>query len=759
MTAMRSRLAATELNAAATRSAVRQATFAGQNTFASLAYGRVRIGGKLLSHGYIGTDLVLLYVWCCGEIFAIETVYLNQAVAPGAVTMTHYLGTTTQGVDPTMAAARAGYADTLVARSARGDVGIAYSVIRIPAGTVGAFPRAEAVIKGRLISDPRTGAIAYSENPGLHVLDLATDPVVGAGFDVVGAEGVANRCDELIGGQVRAATGLVLDTPRPVLSWIDVLLEYAEAYRAWEGATMRLIPDGKVSVPVRDFNASAMVDGSLTFQRSGTANAPTRVIVQYTQQAPGAASWTEAQAIAELPGVSDGSVGLVASTVSLEGVYRDVEAQRRALARLRRLQLGGQYSWRAFDDGLRSQVGDVVRIVRPDVGLADRWVRISGVGLAEAGRYSIKASDYSDLAYPDDVTPPSGTTTVPVGAITIMRAGELPAGWELFTAANGRYIVGASAAGGTYAVGATGGSEVVAISGVTASAGAHTGNQFETKHGNTPSGGYEAGSGGDEAGAHTHNYGPTNASITPAAQVYPLVRKTGSDGATVPYNLAVLAGEALLDPAVSELAAPNGRLLRAGAAVAASGSASQSVSVTYTTAGEHQHSAGWVGTKSGAAFSTREQLVAGGHNHAGSPGLTVTANVKRRRLALYGAAEDFEVSPGMIFMWAGTPASIPAGWAWCDGTNDTPNLPSYYVEFAASAQAGTATGNNKATWSGSTNTVGDHSHAGDETNYPPWDPYSTAHDDSAGAHSHTINGTADFTPSWYALGFIMYTGA
>lgn len=755
---IRSRLTAAELNALATKAEIRQATFAGKGTFAALAYGRVRIGGKLLSHGYIGSDLVLLYEWCVGPIFAIETVYLNQAVAPAGVTMTHYLGTTTQGVDATMVAARAGYADKLVYTSPAGSVGIAYSVIRIPPSTIGGFPRAEAVIKARMTLDPRTGTVGWSENPALHALDVATDPVIGGGYVVTGAEALADRCDELLSGEARCRTGIVLSSPRRVLDHVDTLLEYAEGLRVWEGASLRFVADGKVAAPSRDYTADDMVEGSLDIRVAGLASAPTRIELRYTDPAAGPESWADAPAFAELPGVSDGSVGLVSSTVRMEGVNRYSEAARKALSRLRRLRLSGDYAWRAFDDGLRSQVGDVVRIVRPDVGLADRWVRVTKVGLVEAGRYSIKASDYSDLAYPDDVTPPSGTTTVPVGAITIMRAGELPVGWELFTAANGRYIVGASAAGGTYAVGATGGSEIVAIAGVTASAGEHTGNQFETKHGKTPSGGYEAGSGGDEAGAHTHNYGPTNAAITPAAQVYPLVRKTGAAGATVPYNLAVLAGEALLDPAVSELSAPNGRLLRAGAAVAASGSASQSVSVTYTTAGEHQHSTGWVGTKSGAAFSTREQFAAGGHNHAGSPGLTVTANVKRRRLALYGGSEDFEVAPGMIFMWSGSAGSVPAGWAWCDGTNDTPNLPSYYVEFSASAQAGTAKGNNKATWSGSTNTVGDHSHAGAETNYPPWDPYSTAHDDSAGAHSHTINGTADFTPSWYALGFIMFTG-
>ena len=43
------------------------------------------------------------------------------------------------------------------------------------------------------------------------------------------------------------------------------------------------------------------------------------------------------------------------------------------------------------------------------------------------------------------------------------------------------------------------------------------------------------------------------------------------------------------------------------------------------------------------------------------------------------------VPSGMIAMWHGTIANIPAGWVICDGTNGTPNLLQRFVQGVATA--------------------------------------------------------------------------
>ena len=47
---------------------------------------------------------------------------------------------------------------------------------------------------------------------------------------------------------------------------------------------------------------------------------------------------------------------------------------------------------------------------------------------------------------------------------------------------------------------------------------------------------------------------------------------------------------------------------------------------------------------------------------------------------------------GMIMMWSGSVASIPSGWALCDGSNGTPDLRNRFVVGAGSTYAVNATG-------------------------------------------------------------------
>lgn len=83
------------------------------------------------------------------------------------------------------------------------------------------------------------------------------------------------------------------------------------------------------------------------------------------------------------------------------------------------------------------------------------------------------------------------------------------------------------------------------------------------------------------------------------------------------------------------------------------------------------------------------------------------------------------VPPGGIIMWSGSVASIPAGWALCDGTNDTPDLRGrFIVGYQAGssdygtigntggASAVTLTTNQIPTHNHTASTVADHTHTG-----------------------------------------------
>jgi len=66
----------------------------------------------------------------------------------------------------------------------------------------------------------------------------------------------------------------------------------------------------------------------------------------------------------------------------------------------------------------------------------------------------------------------------------------------------------------------------------------------------------------------------------------------------------------------------------------------------------------------------------------------------------FGWHDMYEIPKGFIGMWAGTIASIPKGWALCDGTNGSPDMRELIPRGAgAGADGGGATG------------IGSHCHA------------------------------------------------
>jgi microcystin-dependent protein len=86
---------------------------------------------------------------------------------------------------------------------------------------------------------------------------------------------------------------------------------------------------------------------------------------------------------------------------------------------------------------------------------------------------------------------------------------------------------------------------------------------------------------------------------------------------------------------------------------------------------------------------------------------------------------------GMIMLWSGSIASIPSGWALCDGTNGTPNLRDRFVIGAGSTYAVNATGGS-ATATLATANLPSHTHSISGSG--------TTSGQSVG-HTHTFSGT------------------
>lgn len=759
------RLSAQQLNAVASTKAVASSiTAAADGEIVPVVIGRRVVQGSLIARGVLGTDLVVAYGWCVGGSYGIEqieSVTLDDLALAGDVSVTHYLGTSTQTADPWLSSAIAGYTSTLRPNVAGGTMPVAYSVFRLPVATGRTWPRsATAVIKGLKCMDPRTGVAAYSENPAVALYELATNPIWGAPLALTNVTEGLNWSDSLVDGEARCRVGLEIRNESDRDDTLKLLAEYAELiWPVDDGEALRLVPDAAVDAPARVLTMDDLIEvpdpsvGALT-------RTPTEVTVRYTDTTAGTARWPEVSSTPQrLNGVATGLIARRTSSVSYPGVFRASEASRKAAFRLRRLQYADKYTFVVRDPYMRLRRGAVLQIDLPEIGM-EMWVRVMKISARERlGTYALECERYLSSFYSDEITTdPGATTPVPVGAIVPMVSGTLPSGWAAWTAANGKAVRGATTAG------TTGGDNTISLSGTITAAGGHNGTGFSVIKGGTDNASLDNHWGADLDYAqpdHTHTVSGT-ATANPSRAAYPWIIKTGTPGTLVPINAGVLSHGELGHINIQRVLDSVGRMLAAATAKALSGSDSLTLSPTYSAVANHAHGGGVLDnetSETGSTHAVYEHLNAGGHSHAGSGALSVTLRHKRRRMVLHTGVADYPLLPGAYIGWDGSAGANPgAGWVLADGSNGTVNLMGHLVELADPSVGGSVNGDDTYAATGSTNTDGAHSHRGAGTTSNKA-IVSITHSTTAGAHAHTVSKTGAYTPPWYGLQFWMWTGA
>ncbi len=417
------------LNATAAASggaaADRQVSLAAAGARVPIIYGRDRRGALLaniVSHaGY----LWVCCVWGLGPIDAVESITLGDKPLPAGYSVTHYLGAPGQGVSPGLAAAFAGngiaYADTLP--------GIAYSVLAVPIGDASFDPSGiSAIVRGRLLYDPRSSLTAYSENPALVLADWLSNTQYGMGLDVdwasVGAMAAANEAP--LGGEPRRRIGLTLSAPQPREAWADTLRNYAGCFVVRRAAGWSLVPDAPVGAVKHFDHASGNIARLGPIKRRSKRDAPTVMHVRWTDTS--SLPWRDAIATAYAPGVLDGSLPWRESEVAEPGIQSASQAQREAVERLNKLSLSDlSFPLDVFDDAGALEPGDVVTVTHP-VGLDAKPMRVTQVQMTGPGRYTLSLAEYDAAVYSvtvvtnpttPDTSLPSPSSPTPVTGLAV----------------------------------------------------------------------------------------------------------------------------------------------------------------------------------------------------------------------------------------------------------------------------------------------------------------------------------------------------
>ena len=404
-----------------------------------VAYGHQRLGAEVIWVGKEDPPLqmwVFHLRWCWGEIQAIQDLHLANEPVGANVDQVHYLGTTTQGVDPILARLIPGFTDTLVANIGGQQRGIAHSVVRVSYPNMPDSVDFTAEVAGLKIYDPRDGGTRYSTNPALQLHDFATSAFYGPGWldDEPSLIALANMNDEDVGGGARYIAHHLVDRPAGLNAQIATMTEAAGCFVNHRAGTLYYVPN-RPGAPVETFDLRAVsIEGTLQVRAINRLDAPNIVRVRYTNT--DVIPWSEERAVASTPEVDSGAEFPRPSVLQASYIHDHAVAKRLAVEVLNSRQLPEfSLAWAHVDDGVRLERGTIVNLDQIPGFPGPRDVRILRRDMVRAGGgfyWLVHGRHYVSGEYSDVVEtrqpPPAPTVDNPIYpvAVTDLAVSESP---------------------------------------------------------------------------------------------------------------------------------------------------------------------------------------------------------------------------------------------------------------------------------------------------------------------------------------------
>jgi len=347
-----------------------------------ILYGESVAQGGIFAIGKTSpTRWVFGILWGYGPLTYLRNVRLDDELPIGDFSVTNYLGSMTQEVDPTLARAiiNPQYSDNLR--------GYAYSVVAFDQSDYGSVPNFTAEV----------GGITGTSNPAVAYRDFVENDVYGLGGEVdSSAQEIAENfnAEYLDQNEIRHQVGLVVNTPLDAESWLDILAEYAGCWSNHQGGKYSLKPNWITPI-TRNLTANDLIRGGLVAEYLNLSQVPTTVEVQFSELKEGKIE--SRVAVYRTQSVLRGEENERISRITMPGIIRYSEAYRYARTRQ---QLLNNREWKliGLDSLLDITRGDRITYTDDshalDLHVAGVPTR-SATGLVELDCYEYRASDYS----------------------------------------------------------------------------------------------------------------------------------------------------------------------------------------------------------------------------------------------------------------------------------------------------------------------------------------------------------------------------
>lgn len=358
----------------------------------------------------------------------------------------------------------------------------------------------------------------------------------------------------------------------------------------------------------------------------------------------------------------------------------------------------------------------------------------------------------------------SGKTEIliPAGAALILTgSAAIPSGFTLWNPQTGRILMGANPNGGIPVGTTASAASSVNFTGTTGTAGSHSGYGAYTGPATASSGAtggfvHAENISSTQTGDHSHSIsGSVSATNAVPTKTFRIIQAQQDSLAPAGSGLLAYGGT----PAESVSLYPYAEYLTMGTSDSTytPGNGYTTASWTTNSAGAHTHYSTTQRALKNAPSTCYLHVSSGGHTHTGTT--SVYFNGYYFGLTLYTVLSEVALLPGVILIWPSASAP-PAGWSICDGSNTTPDLRGRLIRLRRDGAQGTS--NYLRFVPGDTNSAGAHTHAGSvaSANAGGGRAHPSSANSEDGSHAHwgnTIPNVA-WTPAYYAVNFIKYTG-